>query len=37
MLKAEMGHHLGSAAEEGSGNHRNGYGQKTVITRHGQA
>ena len=31
-----MGHHLGSAAEEGSGNHRNGYGQKTVITDTGR-
>ena len=36
MLNAEMGHHLGSAAEEGSGNHRNGYGQKTVITDTGR-
>ena len=32
MLNAEMDHHLGSAAQEEAGNHRNGYGQKTVIT-----
>jgi len=35
MLKAEMDHHLGMAAEEEAGNHRNGYGAcraKTVLT-----
>lgn len=36
MLNAELEHHLGSAAEEDSGNHRNGYGQKTVITDTGK-
>ncbi len=32
MLNAEMDHHLGTAAEEEAGNHRNGYGAKTVLT-----
>lgn len=32
MLNAELGHHLGSTAEEKAGNHRNGHGSKTVIT-----
>ncbi len=36
MLNAELDHHLGSAAEEESGNHRNGYGSKTVITDSGK-
>jgi putative transposase len=36
MLNAEMDHHLGSAVEEDSGNHRNGYGSKTVITDTGK-
>lgn len=36
MLNAELDHHLGSAAEEASGNHRNGYGSKTVITDSGK-
>ena len=31
MLNAEMDHHLGTAAEE-AGNHRNGYGAKTILT-----
>lgn len=32
MLNAEMDHHLGTAVEEQAGNHRNGYGAKTVLT-----
>jgi putative transposase len=32
MLNAEMDHHLGAAAEEEAGNHRNGYGSKSVLT-----
>jgi putative transposase len=36
MLNAELDHHLGSAAEEDAGNHRNGYGSKTVITDTGK-
>src|SRR5713226_981487 len=32
MLNAEMDHHLGAEAEEEAGNHRNGYGAKTVLT-----
>jgi len=36
MLNAEMEHHLGSTAEEEIGNHRNGYGSKTVITDSGK-
>jgi putative transposase len=36
MLNAELDHHLGSATEEDSGNHRNGYGSKTVITDTGK-
>jgi putative transposase len=36
MLNAEMEQHLGSAAEAEAGNHRNGYGSKTVITDTGK-
>jgi len=36
MLNAELDHHLDSAAEAESGNHRNGYGSKTVITDTGK-
>jgi putative transposase len=36
MLDSELDHHLGSAAEQESGNHRNGYGNKTVITDSGK-
>jgi transposase-like protein len=36
MLNAEMDHHLGNAGEEETGNHRNGYGSKTVITDTGK-
>ena len=36
MLNAEMDHHLGAAAEEAAGNHRNGYGAKTVLTDPGK-
>ena len=36
MLNAELDHHLGNPAEEESGNHRNGYGIKTVITDTGK-
>jgi len=36
MLNAELEHHLGGAGEEAAGNHRNGYGQKTVITDSGR-
>jgi putative transposase len=36
MLNAELDHHLSSAPEEESGNHRNGYGSKTVITDTGK-
>jgi transposase-like protein len=36
MLNAELDHHLGSAGEEDCGNHRNGYGSKTVITDTGK-
>ena len=36
MLNAEMDHHLGAAAEEAAGNHRNGYSAKTVLTDTGQ-
>jgi putative transposase len=36
MLNAEMDHHLGNAVEEDTGNHRNGYGSKTVITDTGK-
>jgi putative transposase len=32
ILNAEMDHHLGQAAEEASGNHRNGSSSKTVLT-----
>ena len=36
MLNAEMDHHLDSGAEQEAGNHRNGYGSKTVITDTGK-
>jgi putative transposase len=36
MLNAEMEQHLGGAAEAEAGNHRNGYGTKTVITDTGK-
>jgi hypothetical protein len=36
MLNAEMDHHLGGAGEEAAGNHRNGYGSKTVLTDTGK-
>jgi putative transposase len=36
MLNAEMDHHLGGPVEEDTGNHRNGYGSKTVITDTGK-
>ena len=36
MLNAELDHHLDSAGEEEAGNHRNGYGSKTVITDTGK-
>jgi putative transposase len=36
MLNAEMAQHLGSVVEAESGNHRNGYGSKTVITDTGK-
>ena len=32
ILNAEMDHHLSQAAEEASGNHRNGSSSKTVLT-----
>lgn len=32
ILNAEMDHHLGQAAEESQGNHRNGSSSKTVLT-----
>src|ERR1700739_1330370 len=36
MLNAEMDHHLGGGPEQDAGNHRNGYGSKTVITDTGK-
>jgi putative transposase len=36
MLNGEMEHHLGTAGEEAAGNHRNGYGAKTVLTDTGK-
>src|SRR5215469_9698128 len=36
MLNAEMDQHLGGAGEEAAGNHRNGYGSKTVLTDTGK-
>jgi len=36
MLNAELDHHLDSAAEAESGNHRNGYGRKTITTDTGK-
>jgi putative transposase len=36
MLNAEIDNHLEDAAEEAAGNHRNGYGSKTVLTDAGK-
>jgi putative transposase len=36
MLNAELDHHLDNTAEAEAGNHRNGYGRKTVITDTGK-
>jgi len=36
MLNGEMDHHLGGEAEEETGNHRNGYSSKTVLTDSGK-
>jgi len=36
MLNAELDHHLVAEAEEEAGNHRNGYGSKTVLTDTGK-
>ena len=36
MLDSELDHHLGNGAEQEAGNHRNGYGSKTVITDTGK-
>ena len=36
MLKGETDHHSGVEAEEETGNHRNGYGSKTVLTDTGK-
>src|SRR5208282_1257643 len=36
MLNGELEHHLGTAVEEEAGNHRNGYGSKTVLTDTGK-
>ena len=36
MLNAELDHHLGNDGEQDAGNHRNGYGSKTVITDSGK-
>ena len=36
MLSAKMDHHPGNAAPEEAGNHRNGSGQKTVLTDTGK-
>ena len=36
MLNGEMEHHLGAAAENEAGNHRNGYGAKSVLTDSGK-
>src|SRR5580704_12992733 len=36
MLNGEMDHHLVTAAAEEAGNHRNGYGAKTVLTDTGK-
>ena len=32
MLNGEMDHHLDAEAEQETGNHRNGYSSKTVLT-----
>ena len=32
MLNPEMDHHLDTETEENAGNHRHGYGSKTVLT-----
>jgi transposase-like protein len=36
MLNGEMDHHLGTAAELQTGNHRNGYSSKTVLSDTGK-
>jgi putative transposase len=36
MLNAEMDHHLGEETEQDAGNHRNGYGSKSVLTDSGK-
>ncbi len=36
MLDGEMDHHLGAEEEAEAGNHRNGYGAKTVLTDTGK-
>src|SRR6201982_1961041 len=36
ILNGEMDHHLDGGGEEQAGNHRNGYGSKTVITDSGK-
>jgi putative transposase len=36
MLNAEMDHHLGEDQEQEAGNHRNGYGSKTVLSESGK-
>jgi putative transposase len=36
MLNAEMDHHLGEDQEQEAGNHRNGYGSKTVLSGSGK-
>ena len=36
MLDGEMGRHLGAEEEAQAGNHRNGYGSKTVLTDTGK-
>jgi putative transposase len=36
MLNAELDHHLGNDGEQDAGNHRNGYGSKTVISDTGK-
>ena len=36
MLNGEMDHHLDAEAEQETGNHRNGYSSKTVLTDNGK-
>src|SRR5436305_8332452 len=36
MLNGEMDHHLDAEAEQETGNHRNGYSSKTVLTDSGK-